>query len=176
MIMALMSCLFINAAPAGSNSVDVGYTSDYFRRGALTAEESVQAGASFGFKALGLDSSVSAFTNQAVASGGTDLYLIDAGASKSFGELLSVYVGLQHAEFIAGASTLEVNANVGIDTVLNPKLSIYRNTDDALYTYEASVSHSFDLEVADLGLSALYGNSDVTSSTDVDYYLSLIHI
>lgn len=170
MIMALMSCLFINAAPAGSNSADVGYASDHFRRGALTAEESVQAGASFGFQALGLESSVGAYTNQAVASGGTDLYIIDAGASKAFGELLSVYVGLEHAEFVTGAATLEVNANVSFDTVLNPKLSIYRNTDDALYTYEASVSHSFDLEVAELGLSALYGNTDATSSTDVDYY------
>ena len=170
MIMALISCLFINAAPAGSNSIDVGYASDHFRRGALTAEESVQAGASLGFKALGLDSSVGVSTNQAVASGGTDFYLINAGASKAFGELLSVYVGLEHAEFVAGAATLEVNANISLDTVLNPEVSIYRNTDDALYTYEAAVSHSFDLEVAALGLSASYGNTDVTSSSDVDYY------
>jgi hypothetical protein len=169
-LMMAFSCLFINAASAGGNSINAGYASDHFRRGALTAEESVQAGASFGFKALGLDSSIGISTNQAVASGGTDFYLVSAGASKSLGELLSVYVGLEHAEFVAGAATLEVNANLSLDTVLNPEVSIYRNTDDALYTYEAAVSHSFDLEVADLGLSASYGNTDVTSSSDVDYY------
>ena len=170
MIMALISCLSINAAPAWGNSVDVGYASDHFRRGALTAEESVQAGASFGFKALGLDSSVGVFTNQSVASGGTDFYLVDVGASKQIGELLSLYGGLQHAELVAGDATLEVNLQVGLETALNPSLSVYRNTDDALYTYEASVSHSFDLDVADLGLSASYGNTDVSSSTDVEYY------
>tara|TARA_Y100000310_G_scaffold124566_1_gene123281 strand:+ start:214 stop:867 length:654 start_codon:yes stop_codon:yes gene_type:complete len=170
MIVALISCLSINAAPAGGNSVDVGYASDYFRRGALTAEESVQAGASYGFKALGLDSSIGVFTNQATASSGTDTYIIDIGASKQLGELLSLYVGLEHVELVAGDASLEVNLEVGLDAVLNPTISIYRNTDEALYTYEAAVSHSFDLEVADLGLSASYGNTDVTSSNDVDYY------
>ena len=172
MIVALISCLSINAAPAGGNSVDVSYASDYFRRGALTAEESVQAGASYGFEALGLDSSIGVFTNQATASSGTDTYIIDVGASKQLGELFSLYVGLEHAEYVAGAATLEVNVEAGLDVVLNPTVSIYRNTDDALYTYEASVSHSFDLDIASLGLSASYGNTDATSSSNVDYYVA----
>ena len=170
MIMALTSCLFINAAPAGGSSVDVGYSTDHFRRGALTAEESIQAKATYGFKALGLDSSVSAFTNQAVSAGGTDTYIIDAGVSKDLGELVSVYVGLEHEELIAGDASLDVNLAVSLDTALSPTVSIYRDTDEALYTYEASVSHSLDLEVATLGLSASYGNTDVTTSSDVDYY------
>lgn len=170
MITALISCLSINAAPSGGNSIDVGYASDYFRRGALTAEESVQAGASYSLKVLGLDSSVGVFTNQAIASAGTDTYIINAGGSRQFGELLSLYVGLEHVELVAGDASLEVNLEVGLDTVFSPTVSIYRDIDDALYTYEASVSHSFDLEVASLGLSASYGNTDATSSTDVDYY------
>ena len=169
--MALVSCLSINAVPAGGNSVDVGYASDHFRRGSLTAQESVQAGASVSLNALGLDSSVGVFTNQAVASGGTDTYIIDAGVSKQIGDLLSLYVGLEHAEYVAGASTLEVNVEAGLDFALNPTVSIYRNTDDSLYTYEASVSHGFDLDVANLGLSASYGNTDATSSSDVEYYV-----
>ena len=168
-IIAVLLGLCVNVASAGG-SAGVGYTSDYFRRGALVSEEAVQANASLGFTAFGLESSVGAFTNQSVASGGVDAYIIDAAISGKWGELVSLSAGLEHAELIAGEATLEVVVTASFDTVLTPSLAVYRNTDDALYTFEAAVSHDLDLEIATLGLGASYGNTDATSTSNIDYY------
>ena len=56
------------------------------------------------------------------------------------------------------------------NTVLSPTMRFYRNTDENLSTYEASVSHGFDLGLADLSLGAGVGVTDLTSATDSDYY------
>jgi len=161
-------CLISNVAIAGSASI--GYTSDYFRRGALLSEEAVQTSVGLEKEVAGFAFSVGASTNQAI-SVGEDSYVIEGGASKAFGELLNLYVGLQHFEQRSGDATLEVNLGASFDTVLSPSLSIFRDTDDELYTYELSVSHSISTELAELELSALYGNTDLTESTDEDYYV-----
>ena len=168
-IITVLLGLFVNVASAGG-SAGVGYTSDYFRRGALLSEEAVQADASLGFTASGLDASVGIFTNQAMASAGVDIYIINAGVSGKWGERVSLSAGLEHAELLAGDATLEVVVGLSVDTLLTPTLSVYRDTDDALYTFEVGVSHDLDLEVATLGLGASYGNTDVTSVTNIDYY------
>ena len=160
-------CLISNVAIAGSASI--GYTSDYFRRGALLSEEALQTSVSVEKEVAGFALSAGASTNQAV-SVGEDSYIIEGGASAQLGELLGLYVGLQHFEQRSDDATLEVNVAVSLDTVLSPTLSVFRDTDDELYTYELGVSHSIDAKVAELELSALYGNTDLTESTDEDYY------
>jgi hypothetical protein len=52
----------------------------------------------------------------------------------------------------------------------SPTLSVYRNVDDKLYTFEGSLKHQFDLEVVDLCVHASAGNTDTTESTDRSYY------
>ena len=160
-------CLISNVAIAGSASI--GYTSDYFRRGALLSEEAVQTSVGLEKEVSGFALSVGASTNQAV-SVGEDSYIIEGGASKAFGELFNLYVGLQHFEQRSGDATLEVNLEASLDTVLSPSLSIFRDTDDELYTFELEVGHTLDVQFVELDLSALYGNTDVTESVNEDYY------
>ena len=161
-------CLISNVAIAGSASI--GYTSDYFRRGALLSGEAVQTSVGLEKELAGFALSVGASTNQAV-SVGEDSYIIEGGASAQLGELLGLYVGLQHFEQRSDDATLEVNLQAQLETVLNPTVSVFRDTDDELYTYELGISHSFDAKFAELELSALYGNTDLTESTDEDYYV-----
>lgn len=164
-------CLFSNAATAGTGSVSAGYASDYFYRGALVAEESVQAGVNYGADLSGFKASLEASTNQSVE-GGADAYIISTGVSKQLGELVDLYVGLQHFELVDGNSNLDVELGFGISTILNPSVSIFRDTDDDLYTFELGVNHQFDLDVAELCVHALYGNTDVTEATDADYWIA----
>ena len=168
MIIGLLA-LSINVAFAGNGSLGVGYASDYFRRGALLSEEAVQAEASYGFKAFGLDSSIGVFTNQAVTSGAVDAYIIDADISGTWGDLVILSAGLEHAELVAGAANLDVGVSVGLKSVLSPTVSLYRDVDETLYMIEVAVSHSFDLDVATLSVGASYGQSETSSTVDVDY-------
>ena len=165
-IMALL-CLISNVATAGS--VSVGYASDYFRRGAILSSEAVQSSVSLDTDVGGLSASVGASTNQSTA-GGSDAYTIEFGASKQLGELFNVYVGLEHFEEVAGDAVLDARISVGFDAILSPSLTLYRNTSDDLYTFELSAKHGFDIEVADLCVHGLYGNTDASASVNEDYY------
>ena len=65
---------------------------------------------------------------------------------------------------------LDARLSVGFDTVLSPSATLYRNTSDDLYTFELSAKHGFDLELADLCVHGLYGNTDASTSVNEDYY------
>lgn len=160
-------CLISNVAIAGSTSI--GYTSDFFRRGSILSGEAVQASASVGADVAGFNTSVGASTNQSV-SGGSDAYTMEFGVSKQLGELLNAYVGLEHFEEPAGNSVLDARVSLGLDTVLSPSATVYRNTSDDLYTFELSVKHGLDLEITDVCVHALYGNTDSSASVNEDYY------
>lgn len=160
-------CLISNVATAGS--VSVGYASDYFRRGAILSSEAVQSSVSLDTDVSGFSASVGASTNQSVA-GGSDAYTIELGASKQLGELLNVYVGLEHFEEVAGDAMLDARVSVGFDTILSPSATLYRNTSDDLYTFELSAKHGFDVEFAKLCVHGLYGNTDASASINEDYY------
>ena len=49
-------------------------------------------------------------------------------------------------------------------------MRLYRNTDESLSTYEASVSHGLDLGAVELTLGAGIGVTDLTTSVESDYY------
>lgn len=161
-------CLISNVALAGG-SANIGFASDFFRRGALISEESLQSSVGFNQDVAGLNVSVDAFTDQALSSG-NDSYIIEGGASKQVADLLGVYVGLQHFEQRSSDSTLEVNLQLDLDVILSPSVSIFRDTSDDLYTFELSAKHGIETEIADLCIHALYGNTDVSTSNDEDYY------
>ena len=157
-----------NAALA--NSAKIGYTSDFFYRGEQKALESIQASVDLERSIAGLNASLHACTNQSIDTG-VDSYGFAAGLGQSFADgLFSLYGGFNHFEDVAGEALSEIVVKASLSTVANPTLSVYRNVDDELYTIEGSVSHSVELSVADLGLSASAGNTDITESTDRSYY------
>jgi len=170
LILTALIGFFINAASAENFSLGTKYTSDYFYRGALQAQESIQVDLGMSGRVSGLDYSVGAFTNQSVNSG-VDSYILTGGVSKSFADsLVNVYGGLNHVENVAGEALLEASIAISFDTLLSPSLSFFRNLDDSLYTSELSVSHDLDLDVCNLNASASVGNTDTSSSNDNTYY------
>ena len=161
--------LSINVASAGNGSAGISYASDYFREGSLVSAEALQASASYGLKAAGLDASVGIFTNQPI-DGGVDTYIIDAAFSKVLNDTFTASLGLEHTEFVAGVATLDVTASVSLNTILSPSLTVKRDTEDALYVFEVGASHEIDFDIAQLSLGALYGNTDITKNSNIDYY------
>ena len=162
--------LSINVASAGKGSASLGYTSDYFFRGALVSEEAVQSSINYSAEVGGFNSSVSAFTNQSV-SGGSDAYILGGQLSRNLCEFATLNLGLEHTEFVSGSAILDARLGVDFQTLLSPSLVVERNLDQSLYTFEASVGHQLDLKEAALNLSALYGNTDQGASANVDYYV-----
>jgi len=168
-IVSLLLALGLSSATL-ANSAKIGYVSDFFYRGEQKALESVQASLDLDKNVAGLNASFHACTNQSVDQG-VDSYGLAAGISHTFVDgVLNVYGGFNHFEDVAGDALSEIALKAGLNTIASPALSVYRNVDDELYTFEGSVSHSIALSIVDLGLSASIGNTDITESTDRDYY------
>lgn len=167
----LIACGLITNAALASNSVNVGYASDYFYRGSQKSQETIHSSLMLGKDLGGVLARVHACSNQAVDSG-ADSYHMGAGLSKSFSDdLISVYGGLNHFENVPGDAISEIELFISVNSLLNPKVSAFRDLDETLYTLELGVSHSFDLSFADLNLEASAGNTELTASTDRSYYL-----
>lgn len=161
--------LCINAALAG-NSARVGYASDYFYRGVQKAEESIQASLRLSHDLGSLKGSLHVCSNQAVDAG-NDSYHMGAGVGTSFVDgMLSAYAGINHFEDVPGVALSEAEVRLGLGVPLSPSVSVYRNLDDSLYTFELGVSHGIETEVADLSLSASLGNTETSPTADTDYY------
>ena len=161
----------INAASAGEYSLGTSYVSDYFEEGLRKAGESVQVSLSAEGTLAGLNYSAGAFTNKSINSG-TDTYILNGGLSKSFAdELVSAYVGLEHSEDVAGEAVQEVDLTLSLSTLLSPTVSVLRNLDESLYTYELSLSHSLDVKVASLDIMGSVGNVETSQNLDTDYYM-----
>jgi hypothetical protein len=158
-----------NVATANHGSVELGYGSDFLRRGAQVSEQSLQASAALSTDLEVFSLQASAFTNKPTDAG-ADSYNLKVGASKQLGEIFNSYLGLEHFENVPGNSNLDIVFAFSIESALNPSVYIARDVDESLYTFEVGVGHSFDLEVVDLSLSALYGNTD-TNPGDRDYFI-----
>jgi hypothetical protein len=162
--------LSINAAIAG-NSVKIGYSSDFFYRGAQKAEESISSSVMLQNSIGGLAASAHLCSNQAVDTG-ADSYHMGFGINSSFvDELLDGYFGFNHFEDVPGNALSEVELSASFNSALSPKVSVFRDLDDSLYTLELGVSHSVDLSFANLNLNGLIGNTELSDSVDRDYYV-----
>jgi len=169
LIVSALLGLITNVASA-SNSASIGYASDFFYRGAQKAEQSIQSSVDFEKVLMGLKGSLHACTNQSVDNG-VDSYRIAGGLTHTFLDgLFNGYVGLNHFEDVDGEALSEVAVSASFGSILNPTVSVYRDLDDSLFTFEASASHIVDMEIVDLGLSASIGNTELTNSNDVTYY------
>jgi len=170
LIITALFGFFINAALAGNHTLGTKYSSDYFYRGALKSQESIQLNVGTSGKALGLDYSLGAFANQSIDNG-TDTYILSAGVSKSFlDSLVSVYAGVNHVEDVDGEALMEGALSFEFNTLLSPTVSVFRDLDQDNWTTELAVSHSVDLTFASLGLGGSVGNTENTASQDETYY------
>tara|TARA_B110000444_G_C18807340_1_gene580696 strand:- start:680 stop:1333 length:654 start_codon:yes stop_codon:yes gene_type:complete len=170
LIITALLGFFINAASAETYSLGTKYASDYFFRGSLMTQESIQADLGVSGKVFGLDYSANAFTNQSVESG-VDTYILNGGVSRSFfGDLLGAYAGIGHIENVSGEALMEVNVRLSVDTLLSPTVSFFRNLNESLYTSELSLSHDLDLDFASLGILGSVGISDLTNSNSETYH------
>ena len=170
LIISALFGFFINAALAGNYTLQTKYSSDYFYRGSLKAEESIRLGVGVSGKILDLDYTVGAFSNQSINSG-TDTYILSTGVSKSFLDgLLSVYAGVNHVEDLDGASIMEGEINLKFDSILSPTVSIFRDLDTDNWTTELSLSHQVNLKLANLEIQGSAGNTENSSSQEETYY------
>jgi len=170
---ALLSAFFINAASAEPAAVvgHVGtkYTSDYDRRGQLLSAEAIQAQVGFNVGVGSFDVFGDFHTNQATDTD-TDTNELTVGVGGGlFEDKLNAYIGVYNTESSGSSSDLEAFAMVQIDTLLAPTVSVYRDTDDSLYTFEGQLSHTFDLQVADLKIGGIYGNTETSATIDNTY-------
>jgi len=173
-ILSVLLGLFINVASAEEanlqGNVGLEYTSQNYFRGQSVSEEALQASIGADFDVAGLGAFVDFSTSQSLEAG-EDKHDTAVGVKTSFlDDTLSVSVGLLHYEYTAGDAELEGFVGATYNTILSPTMRFYRNTDESLSTYEAAVSHGFDLGLAELTLGAGIGVTDLTTAVDSDYY------
>jgi hypothetical protein len=173
-IAALLSALTINAAAAAAESVvrgNVGtkYTSDYFRRGAALSTEAVQAQVGFNTAIAGVDIFGDFFTNQGT-SDSVDTNELTLGVGTGIlDDRMSAYVGVYNTDSSGSDNDLEAFAQVGLNSILSPTVSVYRDTSDDLYTYEGTIGHTFDLNIVDVELGGSLGNTDSSAVEEYTY-------
>ena len=174
-LMMAFSCLFINAASAEAPSVsgDVGakYASDYHRRGEALSAEALQAQVGFNVGLGSVDFYGDLFANRSTESAGSDTDEATFGIGTSlWDDSLSTYLGVYNTDTGAGEDDLEAFVSVQVNTLLTPKVSVYRDTDDSLYTFEGQVSYDIDLDIIGLELAGILGNTDTSATNDSTYY------
>lgn len=157
-------------APEVNGNIGTKFSSDYHRRGQLVSQEAIQAQVGFNVDLGGVDVFGDFFTNQSSSSNGADNDELTVGLGSSFFEdKLSAYVGVYNTDNSELGNNLEAFASLSLDFPLSPTVSVYRDTDDSLYTFEGQVSYGIDLEVVNLELAGILGNTDVSSAIDSTY-------
>jgi hypothetical protein len=158
-------------APEVNGNLGTKFSSDYHRRGQLVSQEAIQAQVGFNVGLGGVDVFGDFFTNQSTSSDGADNDELTVGLGSSFFEdKLSAYAGIYNTDNSESGDNLEAFASLGLDFPLSPTVSVYRDTDDSLYTFEGQVSYGVDLEIVNLELAGILGNTDVSSAVDSTYF------
>ena len=173
-LLALLG-LSINAASAEATNINgnmgTKYSSDYHRRGQLVSEEAIQAQVGFNVGLGAVDVFGDFFTNQSTASNSADNDELTFGLGTSLLEdKLNAYIGVYNTDNTSAGDNLEAFASIGVDTFLSPSFSVYRDTDESLYTFEGQVSYDLDLDIVNLELAGMLGNTDLTTTNDSTYY------
>ena len=173
-LVAVLMGLSFNVAsgedlPVNGN-IGTKFASDYARRGQLVSEEAIQAQVGFNVGFAGVDVFGDFFTNQSTDSAGADNEELTLGVGASLlNDNINAYLGVYNTDNSANGDTLEAFASIGVDSLLSPTVSVYRDTDESLYTFEGQLSHEFDFESFGLEMAGILGNTDITSSADETY-------
>lgn len=170
-IVALLCAFNINArADKVSGSFDASYASDYYFRGAELGTNSLQATVGANAGVGGVDVFANFFTNQTTGTNTANTDILTVGAGKSFADgLLGLYGGVVNVDHDGADAMLDGFVAIKLETVLSPAVTVYRNTDDDLYSVEGSVSYKIESEIADLTLTVAGGSTEVTSTTTRKY-------
>lgn len=177
-IAALTCALITNVASAAKQdtgfklggTIGAGYVSDDFFRGQASSGESLQANVGFNTSvgSVGLFGDLA--TTQSVDSTEADTNDVTVGLSLTPVDKINLLLGVYNTDISNSGGNLEGFVGVQIDALLNPSITLYRNTSEELYTYEGQLSHSIDLDVFDLQVSGWLGNTELTTSDDSTYY------
>lgn len=173
-IAALLCAFFTNAVSAEGLSFggDIGakYVSDHYFRGQERTDDALQATVGFDTKIGSIGVFGDLFTNQSVDSTEADTNDITVGLSVSPVDQIDLLLGVYNTETSDNGGELEGFIGVQIDALLNPRLTVFRNTDDELYTYEGELSHEFKTDIFNVELSGVVGNTELTEAIDSTYY------
>ena len=174
LITVLLGLTFTFAAAEDLNvkgNVGTKYTSDYHRRGQIVSDEAIQAQVGFNVGVGEVDFFGDLFTNQATSAASADSDEAIVGLATTLWEnKLNAYAGVYNTSNSSNGDTLEAFASLGLNTLLSPSVSLYKDTDESLYTFEGEVSHDFDLGLANLEVAGVLGQTDLSSTTDSTYY------
>jgi hypothetical protein len=171
-LLALLCVLNINAGAKASEesalslggSAEVGYRSDYYYRGASKSQDALYLGVGASTSVEGVAIFADLHSNQ--PDGGSDFTLTTVGAGVEFADsLLAVYGGIVNQDDDSTGSELDVFITGKINTSIAVQATLYRNTDDELYTLEASASKGFDLNVVSLNVSIDVGTTEEVGNT-----------
>ena len=163
-ITALVCALSINAAHASGN-LGVKHVSDYYYRGAQLSEDALQLNVGASTDISGFGVSVGYLTNQVSSGDNIDTLSLEIGKS-ILDKTVTLAAGVYNMD---GPDLTEGYIRAGFDVLLSPVVTVYRDTDDNLFSYEVGVKHGFDLGVADLTLAGLIGRTELTDTTERDY-------
>ena len=172
-ISTLLVGLFINAGHAKqplSGSISTKFTSEVFDRGQAVSYEALQGAVSLNSNIGRINTFGTFSTSQSSNASGADLDESTLGAGTSFSDgLINASVGIYNSNHSALGSGLEAFVKANINSPLSPTITVFKNTDEELYTYELGASHSIATELVDVTLSGLIGNTDLSSSVDSTY-------
>jgi len=168
---ALLCALNINAASAAiKGNVGASYATDYYFRGAELGADSIQANIGVNTTVQKIEVFLDLLTNQTTGTSTADTNVAVLAAGTTFSDgLLSLYGGLINIDVDGSESTLDGFVSLKLNTVLTPSVTVFRNTDDDLYTVEGSISHQINTDLCDLTVSLDAGTTNVTRSTNRSY-------
>ena len=173
-IAALLCAFFTNAVSAEglslNGNIGAKYVSDHYFRGQERTDDALQATVGFDTNIGSIGVFGDLFTNQSVDSTEADTNDITVGLSVSPVDQIDLLLGVYNTETSDNGGELEGFIVVQIDTLLNPSLTVFRNTDDELYTYEGELSHEFKTDIFNVELSGVVGNTELTEAIDSTYY------
>lgn len=141
-------------------------------RGVKQSDESVNASLDVGANlsdqfnvGLGFDS----FST--MEEGQTDELRTNLSVGYGITEMLSVSLGYIDYNYQGSADADEVVLGIALETLLNPGLRYYSDSDNDVDTIEVSVGHGLELtDSFDLNLSGALGSSEVVAGEDRTYY------
>tara|TARA_R110002110_G_scaffold120542_2_gene295793 strand:+ start:77 stop:757 length:681 start_codon:yes stop_codon:yes gene_type:complete len=161
-----------------NGNVGSKYTSDYHRRGQAVSQEAIQAQIGFntGIGSVGIFGDF--FTSQGISdTGSADSNEITVGGTYELMEdKINLYAGLYNTDSSVSENDLEAFTSIGFGVPLSPVVSVFRDTDDNLYTWEGQISYDVDLDIMSVGITGILGNTDLTESTDSTYYGTVLTV
>ena len=175
-ISALCCAFYFNAANAGADehaingNLKLGYTTDYYFRGAELSQDAAQATVGVNTSVNDIDLFASYFTNLSLKSADVDTDQLVAGFGTGlFDDKIKAYAGLLYSDTQGTEALTDVYLQATGELVFDLTGTVARNVDDSLYTYELYASYDIDLDVVTLTLGGMLGNTDVTGSNSRDY-------